>query len=168
MFGSKYWLKSYQWFAWIISIQSMSLNLCKMSKYYYAWIIIIQFMSRSYLEKCQNTISIIYVQCKLYVNLLTNILYVYMKHVYFITRMEWAPLAVNIFLKQNIYGWGWWNLNFFYFEIHNNKRVDQQCRMRYLNIISNKGYTFIVYEWGVYIKIRKHVVKLSSIHTYFV
>lgn len=26
-------------------------------------------MSLSYLEKCQNTISIIYVQCKLYVNL---------------------------------------------------------------------------------------------------
>lgn len=91
-------------------------NFClaqNISKYYYAWIIIIQFMSLSYLEKCQNTISIIYVQCKLYVNLLTNILYVYMKHVYFITRMEWAPLAVNIFLKQNMFGWGWWNLRVF-------------------------------------------------------
>lgn len=76
--------------------------------------------------------------CKCYVNLLTNILYLYIniftakdKDIYFKTRMQWAPLAVNIF-SNKIYMAEVDEISFFLnFQIHNNKSFDQQCRMRY-------------------------------------
>lgn len=108
--------------------------------------------------------------CKCYVYLLTNILYLYIniftardKDIYFKTHMQWAPLAVNIF-SNKIYMAEVDEISFF--KIF--KYITIKVLISNVECAIKIWYTLSILEWDVYIKIRKHVVKLLPIQIYFV
>lgn len=87
-----------------------------------------------------------------------NILYVYMKYVYFIICMEWVFFVVNIFLNK-IYMVEVDEILFF--KIF--KYIIIKVLISNVECVIKIWYILSILEWDVCIKIRKYVVKLLFI-----